>query len=506
MDIQLSFDSLDQVETQALAVVVFEKESPYGPRVERNAALRQHIQSLVDAGEFKGTALETLLYHRPAGLKAARLLLIGGGKRERFGPVELRRAAGAAARFLKSKSVSEFAFVPDGSLGDAESAVGAVEGAIVGDFELEKYKTEKKDEKHIERLLVAGLEAGAREAIEPAALRARVLAEAQNFARSLINEPSNRMTPALLAEAARAMAAAAGLHCEVLDREAMERLNMGALLAVARGSAEPPAMIVLKYSPPDAPEKPVLGLVGKGITFDTGGISIKPSEGMEKMKYDMAGGASMIAAMRAIAELKPRLRVMAVVPATENMPGGRAQKPGDIQVAMSGKTIEVLNTDAEGRMVLADALHYARTLGCTHLVDAATLTGACAIALGAVNVGAFTNEQPFLDRFLAVARAEGERVWQLPLDDEYREQIRGHMADILNTGGRFGGAITAAIFLKEFVDDTPWIHLDIAGTAWMDEPKPYIARGSSGVMVRSLAGLVLDLAEVPSEVPSEARP
>jgi leucyl aminopeptidase len=234
----------------------------------------------------------------------------------------------------------------------------------------------------------------------------------------------------------------------------------------------------------------VLGLVGKGVTFDTGGISIKPADGMEKMKYDMAGGAAMLGAMRAIALLKPKVKVIAIVCATENMPSGKAQKPGDIQIAMSGKAIEIINTDAEGRLVLADGLHYARTLGCTHLLDAATLTGACMVALGLVNAGLFANNEEIYQRFCQALQRSGEKFWRLPLDQEYFDQIRSSIADIMNTGGRYGGAINAAMFLKEFVDDTPWIHLDIAGVAWMDENKSWMAKGPSGIAVRSLVEFV----------------
>jgi leucyl aminopeptidase len=248
----------------------------------------------------------------------------------------------------------------------------------------------------------------------------------------------------------------------------------------------------VRYEPADAPASPVLGLVGKGITFDTGGISIKPADGMEKMKYDMAGGAAMLGAMRAIALLKPKLKVIAVICATENMPSGKAQKPGDIQIAMSGKSIEIINTDAEGRLVLADGLHYARQLGCTHLVDAATLTGAVVVALGYVNAGVFSNDDKFYERFSRALDNAGEKFWRLPLDEEYKESIRSNIADIMNTGGRWGGAVTAAMFLKEFAEDTPWIHLDIAGTAWMEDNKPWIAKGPSGIAVRSLVELVKD--------------
>ena len=497
MEIRLNFAALEDLETEALAVVVFDKEKgePLGPGAEQSEPLRRLVHPLLESGEASGKPYESAMIHRPEGLKARRLVLVGGGKRDRFGAVELRRAVGAAARFLCPKSISQFAFLADApGLEPAARAAAAVEGAVAADFEADKYKTEKKEQKRIERLELAGFEPWLESRLSEAIHRSRILAESQNFARDLINEPSNRMTPAILAERARQMAAETGIECEVLGREKIEELKMGAFAAVARGSAEPPALIVLRYTPAGAPQRPLLGLVGKGITFDTGGISIKPSEGMEKMKYDMAGGATMIAVLRAIALLRPPLKVMAVIPATENMPGGRAQKPGDIQVAMSGKTIEVVNTDAEGRLVLADALHYATTLGCTHLVDAATLTGAIAVALGGVNLGAFSNDQAFLEQFLAAARDCGEKAWPMPLDDDYGELIRGHMADIQNVGGRHGGAVTAAMFLKEFAGDTPWIHLDIAGTAWVEEAKAYMAKGASGVAVRSLVTLALRLA------------
>ena len=241
------------------------------------------------------------------------------------------------------------------------------------------------------------------------------------------------------------------------------------------------------------PRSPFSALVGKGITFDTGGISIKPADGMEKMKYDMAGGAAMIGAMRAIAQLKPNLRVIGIVCASENMPSGKAQKPGDVQIAMSGKSIEIINTDAEGRLVLADGLHYARELGATHLIDAATLTGACVVALGMVNAGIFSNNDEFYEKFSQSLKKSGEKMWRLPVDEEYREMIKSNIADIVNSGGRWGGAVTAAMFLKEFVGDTPWIHLDIAGVAWMEDNKPWIAKGPSGIAVRSLVEFVRDL-------------
>src|ERR1043166_2461286 len=319
---------------------------------------------------------------------------------------------------------------------------------------------------------------------------ARIIGESQNFTRQLVNEPSNNMTPSILANHAKKMCEEVGLKCEVYGADKIKELKMGAFWGVAQGSDEPPALIVMRYEPAGAPEKPVLGLVGKGITFDTGGISIKPADGMEKMKYDMAGGATMIGAMRAIAMLKPKVKVIGIVCATENMPSGTAQKPGDVQIAMNGTAIEIINTDAEGRLVLADGLCYARQLGCTHLVDAATLTGACVVALGMVHAGIFTNNEEMLARFTSAQQRAGERFWRLPLDAEYRDMIKSSIADIMNSGGRYGGAITAAKFLERFVDDKPWIHLDIAGVAWMEENKPWIAKGPSGIAVRSVVEFV----------------
>jgi leucyl aminopeptidase len=307
-----------------------------------------------------------------------------------------------------------------------------------------------------------------------------------------VNEPANKLIPSVLAEAAKQMASECELACEVLDQNEMAKLGMGALLGVAQGSTNPPFLVVIKYHPAAAAGTDHLALVGKGVTFDTGGISIKPSEGMEKMKYDMAGAAAVIGAMRAIARLKPSIPVTAYVPTVENMVNGNAQRPGDIVKALSGKTIEVLNTDAEGRLILADAITYANRNGATHIVDAATLTGAIGIALGHYNVGAFTNDQGFLDRVLAASRLAGEKTWQLPMDEEYKDYLKSAYADLPNIGGRYGGSITAAWFLREFADPTPWVHLDIASTAWLDDGKAWLSKGPTGVAVRSFVQLALN--------------
>jgi len=368
-----------------------------------------------------------------------------------------------------------------------------VEGAFVGNFDPGYYKSDRneKDQKIDALTIVVHGDAHDAKALESAMQAGRIVAESQNFTRDLVNEPSNRMTPTMMAERAKKMAAEVGLNCETYGADKIKQLKMGAFWGVAQGSDEPPALIVLRYDPVGAADKIHLGLVGKAVTFDTGGISIKPADGMEKMKYDMAGGATMLGIMRAVAELKPNVKVICVVPSTENMPGGKAQKPGDIQTAMSGKTIEVLNTDAEGRLILADGVHYAKQLGATHLVDAATLTGAIVVALANINVGVFGSDQAWTDKLLASAKAAGEKMWQMPMDEEYREFIKGSFADIQNIGsGKGGGSITGAWFIREFAGDTPWIHLDIAGTAWNDDPKPWLAKGPTGVALRTLLHLI----------------
>src|SRR6202051_3244642 len=451
------------------------------------------LSRLSKSGELTGKSLETTLLHAPAGFKAARLLLVGAGKREQFNPATLRKVAGAGLRYLKARAAHKVVFLVREGDSTEVIAQAVIESVIVADFETDKYKTDKKNDKFIETITIAGFTDAEKAAGEKGIARGRIIGEAQNFTRDLVNEPSNQLTPRILAEKAEAIDKEAGLAVEILDEKKIADLKMGALLSVAQGSVEPPRMIVITYTPEKLnPGAPVLGLVGKAITFDTGGISIKPANDMEKMKYDMCGGAAMIGAMRAIATLKPSCKVIAVVPSSENMPGGRAQKPGDVQISMAGKSIEVINTDAEGRLVLADGIAYAKQLGCTHLVDAATLTGAVVVALGNINIGVFGSDQAFTDQLLASGKAAGEKMWPLPIDDDYREMIKSGIADIQNVGsGNGGGAITAAMFLKELTGDTPWIHLDIAGTAWQDDVKPWNAKGATGVGVRTLVDLAM---------------
>jgi leucyl aminopeptidase len=476
METTLVNQPFNQLQADALAIVLFE-DQPAPPELAGFAAWLDELKS---SAEFLGKPGELVVLHQPHGLAARRLAVVGGGKKDKFDAGALRKAVGAAVRTLKQKGVKKLAWwLADG---DAEALA---EGAILGNFEPDQNKP-STDQKPLEafHVVAQSVSAQVRDALD----HGRIIAEAQNFTRELVNEPSNRLTPAVLAQRAVAMANEFGLECEVLDQDRMRQLGMGALLGVAQGSAEPPALIIVRYNPA-APSKDHLGLVGKGVTFDTGGVSIKPAEGMEKMKYDMAGGAAMLGAMRALAQLKPAVKVTALIPAVENMVGSRAQRPGDIVTSLAGKTIEVLNTDAEGRLILVDALTYAQRLGCTHLVDAATLTGAIVVALGNVHVGAFTNNDAMLQKVMAAAKAESEKMWQLPMDDDYKELLKNSFADLGNIGGRAGGSISAAWFLREFVGDTPWVHLDIAGTAWNDDAKPSLAKGPTGVAVRTMVRL-----------------
>jgi leucyl aminopeptidase len=494
MQITLETKPYATLETDALVSYVFEDSDPIqGRTAEIDQAANGLLRKLAKSGELTGKSLEMTLIHAPAGLKAARLLLVGAGKRDKFDGATLRKVAGAALRYLKARSVKNIAFLvrEDGVTEDAAQAI--TEGALTANFETDKYKTDKKNDKSVDTVLLAGYSDKERSAGEKGLGRGRIIAEAQNFTRDLVNEPSNKLTPKILAEKAESMAKEAGLAVEILDEKKIAALKMGALLSVSQGGPEPPRVMVVTYTPANPkPGAPVIGLIGKAVTFDTGGVSIKPADGMEKMKYDMAGGATMLGVMRALAALKPNVKVICVVPSTENVVGGAAQKPGDIQTAMSGKTIEVLNTDAEGRLILADGVTYIKQLGATHLVDAATLTGAIVVALANINVGVFGSDQAWTDKLLASAKAAGEKMWQLPMDDEYREFIKGSFADIQNIGsGKGGGSITGAWFIREFAGDSPWIHLDIAGTAWNDDAKPWLAKGPTGVALRTLINLVM---------------
>jgi leucyl aminopeptidase len=451
-------ESFDRIEADAVVIGIPEGVDAVTACDGRFAST---ARSLVDGGDLPLKPLETVMV--PGTPKLIFIGVAGNTDAEAW-----RRAAATVVR--RVKKVRTLAF----SGGDPRAIV---EGALIGKFSVETYKT-TNNKQSVDRIVFAGVDSKAVE-------EGRIIGESINWARQLINEPSNRKPPRLIAERAREMAADVGLTADVLDQDRIRELKMGALLGVSQGSDEPPRVVLMKYAG-NPKSTSLLAYVGKGVTFDTGGISLKPADGMEKMKYDMAGGVTAMAALRALALFRAKVNCIAVVPLVENMPSGHAQRPGDVVQSMSGKTIEIINTDAEGRLILADALAYARSLGATHLVDLATLTGAARIALGPFRVGVMSNDQTFVDSFLVAAKHAGEKMWQMPLDDEYRDLIKSTVADIANSGGRFAGMITAAKFLQEFVGDTPWIHLDIASTAWNEDDKPYLPKGPSGVGMRTL--------------------
>jgi len=504
MHTSLLFQEAADFEIPLLAVfavdIAWDKDdAPIPVLLTTSDTLADAAARVIASGEFRAALGETLLIHAPANVKAERLLIVGIGKVAKLSPDEVRKAAGTAVRAAKPRSIRDMAmaFPEDKALSDEHlealpcslTARALVEGAEVAEPDWDTYRSDRQDQSVTSLTVIAHeREKSTMQELQQGFNEALIIARAQNFARQLVNEPGNILTPTELGRRAQAMCKENGLKCEVFSTDKLNELKMGAFAAVAQGSAEPPALIVMSYTPTgkQAKSAPVLGLVGKGITFDTGGISIKPAERMELMKYDMAGSAAMIGAMHAIAQLKPNVKVIAVVCSAENMPDGKAFKPGDVVTSMSGKTIEIINTDAEGRLVLADGLHYAKTLGCTHIIDAATLTGACVVALGYLNAGLFTNDEAAWEAFQRATETSGEKFWRLPCTDDYRDQIKSQIGDIMNTGGRAGGAISAAMFLKEFAGDTPWIHLDIAGTAWNEEAKPWLPKGPTGIAVRSI--------------------
>ena len=481
MEVRLALTSAAATDTEAL--ILLETEGSVRPDLQKALA------SSYASGEIKGKFLEFTLVHGVAGFKATRILIAGTGKPGKLTEAGMAKLAGAAIRFLKGKGLRNAALVLEGDFSSAGFVEAAARGAVTGNWEPDYLRTIREDlPRPIEKITIVASGTGVESAME----RGQIVGEAANVARDIAVEPPNLLTPLALADRARAVAAANGLTIDVLDRDRMQQLGMGALLGVAMGSAQPPALIVLTYKPATTTSGSHLALIGKGVTFDTGGISIKPADGMEKMKYDMAAGAAAIGAMQAIARLKPSVAVTALIPAVENMPGSRAQRPGDIVTSLSGKTVEVLNTDAEGRLILCDAITYAKQLGCTHLVDAATLTGAIAVALGQVRAGVFSNDEELAAKWLAASETAGEPMWRMPLDDEYREQLKSVYADIQNIGTRWGGACTAAMFLKEFAGDTPWVHVDVAGTAWLDEAKAWLAKGPTAVPLGSFVNLVMN--------------
>ncbi len=499
MKIKVASSDIAKMKVDAIIVNFFEGlERPDDDAATVDKALDGAISQLISQGEIKGKLNEITVVHSLGKLPAARVVVTSLGKQSELSLDKVRGAVAETCRLLRKKGVSSIATTVQGA-GIAgitkEGAVQAItEGALLGVYSFRRHITKGAEHGEIKQLTIVDADKNKRPALEESCRKGRILAEATNLARDMVNEPANYMTPSHMAEKAGRLAETYGLELTVLEREQMQGLGMGALLGVAQGSRQPPKFIVLRYKGSES-DKTDVALVGKGITFDSGGISIKPSEKMEEMKGDMAGGAAVMAAISAIAQLKPEINVMALIPATENLPGGCALKPGDVLTAMTGKTIEIISTDAEGRLILADALGYAKKHGAELIVDVATLTGACRVALGDVCTGAFTNNQELVSKVLAAAAEAGELTWQMPMYEEYKEQNKSDIADIKNVGGRYGGAITAAQFLAEFAGDTPWVHLDIAGTSDTEKERGYFVKGATGVPVRTLVSLVLSLAK-----------
>jgi leucyl aminopeptidase len=461
-------------------------------------ALDGAITALFQEGEFSGKSKQQSVLHTHGRLQAKKVVLIGLGNPDKLTLEGLRQVAGSAAQYTRGLAARTVATTIDGNerahlaLSDAAQAV--VEGMVLALYRFDKFKTAENDRQDIVAVRLVANNRDQVKVVQQGAEIGRILGESANFARSLVNHPANEMTPTMLAEQARQMAKECELKCEILDRKDLEKLRMGLLLGVAQGSEQPPKFIILEHRGGKRAQGNIV-FVGKGITFDSGGISIKSAEGMERMKYDMSGGAAVIGALRAAALLKVPQNIIGLIPATENLPSGKATKPGDVHRAMNGKTAEIINTDAEGRLILGDALAYAARYKPIACVDLATLTGACVVALGHEAIGMMGNTEgeDMMERLRKAGMRTGERVWQLPLWDEYLEYVKSDVADVKNVGmGRAAGTIAGAAFLIQFVDGYPWVHLDIAGTAWADREQPYKPKGGTGVGVRLLTQMLLD--------------
>lgn len=497
MRVYVEQGNLAEAQVDALIVNLFKGvKNPGGATGAVDKRLGGLISKLIGNGEFKGDLNETAVLHLGDGHPYRKVIVVGLGEAEDFDLERVRQVAATSVKVAAKGGVKRIGTILHGAgiggLDAKEAAQALAEGIILGQYRYDAYKSDAEEREPIE-VVVIEMDGGKVAAIEAGIERGTILAESTNFARDLANAPSNEVTPTVMAERAAQMAKELGLECTILGRDDLERLGMGAMLGVAKGSAEEPKLIVLRYKGSDD-EKP-FALVGKGVTFDSGGISIKPSQNMSAMKGDMSGAAAVLGAMRAIALLKPAQHVLAVAPCVENMPSGTATKPGDILRAMTGKTIEVDNTDAEGRLILADAVAYAESQGAHTIVDVATLTGACVIALGSIYTGLISTDDELAEAIMAAGKVAGERYCRLPADPEYREQYKSDVADVKNTGGREAGTITGGLFISEFIKDAKWAHLDIAGTMSSTKDRDYRVKGASGVAVRTLAELICRAAE-----------
>jgi len=499
MQVVIKRDKPELLAADVLAVFLRQEKSlpPKSVVAQLDARLNGRLRDYLDSGDFSGALNSTALMRTGGAIQAQRVLLVGLGKPEACTIDALRQASATAATSARRLGVSSVALMPPaGDVEPSEVAQALTEGALLGLYMLKKYKTTANEDKdNLRELSILASGSTMQRALENGVQRGQILAEAVHMARDLSNSPGNEVNPSYLAQQAQEIAAKTTLRCHVLDVDGIREHQMGCLLGVAQGSEQPPAFIILEHAPQGAQEKPIV-LVGKGLTFDSGGISIKPAANMEDMKMDMSGGAAVLGAMQALAQLGYPRRVVGLVPSSENLPSGNAVKPGDILRAMSGKTVEVINTDAEGRLILADALAYAvQEFKPACIIDLATLTGAVVVALGSQATGMMGTDQAMMDRLRAAGEYSAERVWELPLFEEYSKQIQSDFADIKNvSSSREAGSIIGGAFLKEFVGDTPWVHLDIAGTAWTRENKPYIPKGATGVgirlLVKALEGMV----------------
>ena len=500
MHIEASTADPAAVQADCLVGFVFEDDDSAKRSAARwDSALGGALSQMRAAGELKGKLHELTAVSTLGRMPARWLLLVGAGRRGEMTAERAGKLFGQAARHADSRGWQKLVLdlAVDG-ISVRELATAAGTAVTVAPWRMDLYKTRSDDHGDKPRLaevVFAGVPSSEGEKVRRGAEEGEAVGRAINLARELVTRAANEMTPAGLAEQARRVAEASGLEFRCLGRAEMQERGMGCLLGVAQGSVNEPKLAVMRYGCFEG--APVLALVGKGITFDSGGISLKPRDGLENMKQDMAGAASVIGAMQAIAALKPRVNVVGVCPCAENLPGGTAMRPGDVVRAMNGKTVECTNTDAEGRMILADALVYAqREERATHVVDLATLTGACVVALGSTVTGVMGSPQEFVDQLVSAARSEGERVWQLPMYEEHKEQLKSDVADLKNVGGRYAGAITGACFLKEFIDDNvKWVHMDIAGTAWLEQDAPHMPKGATGVGIRTLVRLARELGE-----------
>lgn len=483
--------------TDVLVCLEYEQDKTWSKAVRPvDQKLGGQLSALRKSGEFSGKPNNTALLHIDGKLPAKRVLLVGIGTRETVTLERIRQAMGTAAkraRTAKAKGiVCVMPDVPKGTGPMDDVAQAMVEGVVLGEYRFNEYRTDRTDDTPSLQscTLLTTSNTHLNEA-KDGAKRGQILGEATCFVRDLCNHPANVMTPSRVVSEAKKIAREAKVRLKVLDRKQQEKLGMGGLLGVSRGSIEPPQFIILEYMGGPRTQKPIV-FVGKTVTFDSGGISLKPSENMEQMKADMTGGAEVLATIRAASRLKLPVNAVGLLPVTENMPGGRATKPGDILTMLSGKTVEVQNTDAEGRLILADGLAYASRLKPACVIDIATLTGAAAVALGQFAIGMLGNDDTVKADLKKAGNHAGERVWEMPLWDEYFEQLKSDVADMRNIGGRGGGMITAAIFLSKFVGDHPWVHLDIASTDWGTTERPYIPKGPTGIGTRLLIQYLLN--------------